>query len=360
MMLKILEQSVWVGPGTADVVEDENGNVGYLFNESVGTPYGEAGSVVEVDDNLKIIYPEDMDSVDFFKVDEVDVIDSPEEAVEYLKSFKASKQIEAKCTPTGGEDRNEFVSRCIQEQYDKGQDKNMDHDAIVGMCEGIYTDKKGSVEKKGEYAGWTNYETWHTALIVGNSQGDIEYWNERIEELIGQAPEMEMVKDNIWPVDRAPVYTLAEEIKGWLEDIAAEYELPDILAGLLTAGMGEVDYTELAEIWVRDYKENKAYEEKKNLEEGNMKTESIKDLPIENSKRVLGDVLERNSDLVEKVHYNILDCIEVKGVYIPSKIKWVQGTVDDFSNLEVSLKNKKEAEEFVIEKDGEDKSVFDK
>jgi len=226
----------------------------------------------------------------------------------------------------------------------------------INIIEESSNEKKGSVEKKSDYQGWTNYETWHIALMVDNSPGDIEYWNERIEELIGQVSGMDMVKDNILPADKAPVYKLAEEIKEWLEDIAAEYELPAILTGLLRAGMDEIDYTELAESWVSDYKENKEYEMSK--QEG-VKTESKKEtvnasIMLENSGKVLDNEIEEN------VHYSVLERMEKDGRYIPVTIKWAHAVVDDFSDLDKSKENKKKAEEYILEQDLKGKSLFDK
>ena len=50
------------------------------------------------------------------------------------------KKIEKACSVKVGESRNDFVSRCVKEQMDKGKSQ----DEALGMCEGMFNEAKKS------------------------------------------------------------------------------------------------------------------------------------------------------------------------------------------------------------------------
>jgi len=50
------------------------------------------------------------------------------------------KKIEKACSVKAGESRNDFVSRCVKEQMDKGKSQ----DEALGMCEGMFNEAKKS------------------------------------------------------------------------------------------------------------------------------------------------------------------------------------------------------------------------
>lgn len=55
-------------------------------------------------------------------------------------------KVEKTCKPRGGEKQNEFISRCIKEQMDKGKNQ----EEAQGMCYGIW---RGEKIKKSIYKG---------------------------------------------------------------------------------------------------------------------------------------------------------------------------------------------------------------
>ena len=84
-----------------------------------------------------------------------------------------------------------------------------------------------------KYNGWRNWETWTISLYFGD---DTEYIQEMAEESDFSSPEMaDLIEAHVW---------------SYIEDVAGK---PDGLIGeFVTAGMGEVDWRELAENWLTD------------------------------------------------------------------------------------------------------------
>jgi len=88
-----------------------------------------------------------------------------------------------------------------------------------------------------EYNGWTNYETWVTALWINNEQGTQEYALELAREA---------------KTEEEPRYVLSETLKDWVHDSM----LPDLgstlAADLLGASASEINWTEIAESFLSD------------------------------------------------------------------------------------------------------------
>ena len=88
------------------------------------------------------------------------------------------------------------------------------------------------------YNGWTNYETWNVALWIDDEEG--MYYEAR-----------EIVLDN-WEDERP--WTAGETLKTWIEEL-----MPDLGASmwsdLLTAALSEVNWTEIAEHYYEDDRE---------------------------------------------------------------------------------------------------------
>jgi hypothetical protein len=103
--------------------------------------------------------------------------------------------------------------------------------------------------------GWTNYETWVTALWLDNDQSTQEYWQEVAREFREQAPTVNQVKDEIWTIDQAARFTLADALKEEVSEgtpvtpVTAEASL---YADLIGAALQQVNWHEIAEHWLEN------------------------------------------------------------------------------------------------------------
>ena len=80
------------------------------------------------------------------------------------------------------------------------------------------------------YNGWSNYETWVTALWIDNEQGSYHYANELAEE---------------HGFDGLEDGSLAQSLRDWIED--SQPELPaSVYSDLLGAAMSEINWQEIA------------------------------------------------------------------------------------------------------------------
>lgn len=96
------------------------------------------------------------------------------------------------------------------------------------------------------YQGYKNYQTWNVALHIDNDRNASHYWQERAEELKGQAGGFDQVCHGVWTEQEAVRFTLANEIEADmrahpLADTAAMY------SDILTHAMGQVDWQEVAD-----------------------------------------------------------------------------------------------------------------
>jgi 7-cyano-7-deazaguanine synthase in queuosine biosynthesis len=100
--------------------------------------------------------------------------------------------------------------------------------------------KKMNKTEKG-YQGWKNYETWDVALWIDNDQG--------FQELI-----FEMGRD------AKDTSAFADSIKEFIEEMAPDLEA-SMFSDLLNAALGEVDWYELADSYLKEIAEMDKYEE---------------------------------------------------------------------------------------------------
>lgn len=95
------------------------------------------------------------------------------------------------------------------------------------------------------YNGWTNYETWVTALWVDNEQGT---YNARVEFV------REWLAEDDGDVETRAV-RLGDALKDWIEEwpvLAAVSERASIASDLLGAALAEINWKEIAENWMAE------------------------------------------------------------------------------------------------------------
>lgn len=101
-------------------------------------------------------------------------------------------------------------------------------------------------QEKG-YNGWTNYQTWATALWIDNDEGTQDIVNEMAADAWQDSAQHENVRSGVWTREQAARFTLADR----LEEFVREEMIPDLgatlPADLLGAAVSEVDFREIAE-----------------------------------------------------------------------------------------------------------------
>ncbi len=106
-------------------------------------------------------------------------------------------------------------------------------------------DYSGGMTTTGDtYNGWTNYETWATALWIDNEQGSYTASREMAREQLDAARED---PEDLWDDERRQArYYLAAALSEEFEEAAPDLGA-SVWADLLGRALGRVDWTEIAE-----------------------------------------------------------------------------------------------------------------
>ena len=91
------------------------------------------------------------------------------------------------------------------------------------------------------YNGWQNYETWRAYEWLG----DVDWQNFVETKLLGEVEDEEITEDK-------KVAMLAEYFKNLIEEEAGKAGLDNFLDDLLTSAISEIDFTELAYVFLED------------------------------------------------------------------------------------------------------------
>lgn len=90
------------------------------------------------------------------------------------------------------------------------------------------------------YNGWRNYETWLAGLYLNDGTD----WQNFVEtELLGEEEDEEITEDK-------KVEMLAEYLKDYIEEEVDMAGLDNFLYDLLTRAISEIDFTELATVFL--------------------------------------------------------------------------------------------------------------
>lgn len=101
------------------------------------------------------------------------------------------------------------------------------------------------------YNGWTNYETWVTALWLDNDEGSQSYWREIAGECKLAAPQAGQVERGIWTIEEAARFTLADRLKDEIEEGSPVQEA-SLYSDLIGAALQEVNWHEVADNFLSD------------------------------------------------------------------------------------------------------------
>lgn len=97
------------------------------------------------------------------------------------------------------------------------------------------------------YNGWTNYETWATALWIDNEQGSYYQRCEMAQECWDDAePTKYRTREE------SARYALADRLKDWITDEDTMPRVGGLYSDLLNAALSEVNWDEIATNWMED------------------------------------------------------------------------------------------------------------
>lgn len=101
------------------------------------------------------------------------------------------------------------------------------------------------------YNGWTNYETWVTALWLDNVYETHCVWQAETRECRDAAPQAEQVAKGDWSVEEAARFILADRLKDAVEKDSPLQE-GSLYSDLLGAALQDVNWSEIAYNWLAD------------------------------------------------------------------------------------------------------------
>lgn len=129
-----------------------------------------------------------------------------------------------------------------------------DKRSSVSICRTYNLDETTMTENTNDYNGWSNYETWTVGLWLDNERESYEYWRELTREHRSNAVSCSQVAEGTWTADEAEVFNLANQLK---EEVNAGSPLQEssMYADLLCAALSEVNWSEIAEHYLADLRE---------------------------------------------------------------------------------------------------------
>lgn len=103
--------------------------------------------------------------------------------------------------------------------------------------------------------------TWCVKLHIDSEQAAQQTAEALTRQARAMAPRCSQVAEKIWPADRAAVFLLEDLLKDWIEDtVIAQWQGPRgredfahlLRLDLVTGYLGEVNWREIAEAYLRD------------------------------------------------------------------------------------------------------------
>lgn len=109
-----------------------------------------------------------------------------------------------------------------------------------------------SDEKKDEYNGWKNYETWCVKLWLDNDE-----YHQNLMLTMAEDAVRETKGDEVWKAKHALAIALQDEINGWYYDMCDNIDpnFSGMFQDLLGNAIARVDFDEISENVLEDMDE---------------------------------------------------------------------------------------------------------
>jgi len=105
-----------------------------------------------------------------------------------------------------------------------------------------------SIEKRSDYQGWENYETYLVKLWIDNDRGFVDMVKEWVQEI---KDEKSTESEDEYSFSSAAV-ELGDRIKDYIEDNSPLVDTADFYADLLNSAISEVDFREIADSFIQE------------------------------------------------------------------------------------------------------------
>ena len=97
------------------------------------------------------------------------------------------------------------------------------------------------------FADFGEWAAWMVTLWIENEEGAYTAWQDRVTALRAEAPEADNVESGIWSEEEYVQFTLADELKTWVEGMVEELDLEaGILGEFLSYGTSETPWNVVA------------------------------------------------------------------------------------------------------------------
>jgi hypothetical protein len=136
------------------------------------------------------------------------------------------------------------------------QDRETACERLAALCDWLKKDGAfptlpcESVSKR--YNGWKNYETWAVSLWLNNDEGTYLFCRRLAREAFAEADDCEQVNDEIWTVEEARKFLLADKLKEYIAELNPLGETASLFTDLLNATLQEVHFEEVADGFLED------------------------------------------------------------------------------------------------------------
>ena len=111
------------------------------------------------------------------------------------------------------------------------------------------------------YNGWTNYETWHCALILSSDQGISNYWLEMANEILennhrDKNPSVHDFREQLKAELEEQMYELISYLQKNASSVGVFGDYLEIHTTNMTSAFSEINFHEIADHYISDALDN--------------------------------------------------------------------------------------------------------